>query len=365
MQKSTRQRRARRGLALIYVLIIFALVCGFVGLGAEVAKVRLVKAELRDAVDSATHAACGGLEVSPAEARLRAKAIAAGNLVNGRPLTLLDSDVEMGTWNPNSRTFTVLTGAAEGTANAARITGRLDASRGTAIPLVFLPVLGGPTTTAVTTSSVCTKASTAQDIVIVQDVSGSFASEIGYARAGDLNLLDAQNTAAGTSSLGVVAFTGTATTVSSIKNVKTNYGTLKTSVNTLGVGTSGMPFILSGTDIAAGIEKGISLFNTFGKSSPNRSMVIVSDGEPTQNWFGAHPGMSASQLLAQAQADADTAWAQGINVFVVFWDDANDPTAAANLKSLIRGRGVFVHVTDPTQLAAAIGAVVARTLLVQ
>jgi Mg-chelatase subunit ChlD len=364
MRASIRNRN-RRGAALIYAMIAFAVICGFVALGAEVAKVRAIKAELRNAVDGATHAACTGLDVSPAEARLRAKTIAAGNLVNGQPLTLLDSDIELGKWNTSTRSFSALSAANESTADAVRITGRLAGSRGTAIPLIFLPVLGGQNSTGISAMSVSAKASVAQDIVIVQDVSGSFSDEIAEAKTGDINLLDSQKTVGGTSSLGVVAFTGSATTISSIKNVKNNYSTIKSSLNTLGVGTSGMPSTISGTDIAAGIEKALSLFNTTGQTSPTRSMVIVSDGEPTSSWFGAHPGKSASQLLALAQSDADDAWDAGINVSVVFWDSANDATASANLKTLIRGRGVFVHVTDPNKLAEAIGNVVARTLLVQ
>jgi hypothetical protein len=76
-------------------------------------------------------------------------------------------------------------------------------------------------------------------------------------------------------------------------------------------------------------------------------------------------GLTAAQLLARAQQDADTAWASNINVFVVFWDSANDATAAANLKTLTRGKGVFVRVTDPTKLSEAIGTVLTSTILVK
>ena len=71
------------------------------------------------------------------------------------------------------------------------------------------------------------------------------------------------------------------------------------------------------------------------------------------------------QLLALARQDADTAWAQGINVFVVFWDSNNNATAAANIGSLVRGKGVFVHVTDPSKLSEAISAVLVTTKLVK
>src|SRR5204862_504460 len=160
---------------------------------------------LQTTVDAAARAGCTGLQVSPAEVRIRAKAIAASNTVNGAPLTLLDSDIELGTWEPVGKTFALLSGAAESTANAVRVTGRL---------------------------------------------------------------------------------------------------------------------------IAAGIEQAQSVFNVYPRTSANRSMVIVSDGEPQPLAGNKHPGLSAAQLLTLAQQDADTAYASGINVYVVFWDNANDATAA-------------------------------------
>jgi hypothetical protein len=52
------------------------------------------------------------------------------------------SDIEFGTWNSNTLTFTLLTGSAQANANAVRTTCRLSATRGTALSLFFAPIFG-------------------------------------------------------------------------------------------------------------------------------------------------------------------------------------------------------------------------------
>jgi hypothetical protein len=355
----------RRGLALIYVTVAFTVLVGFVSFATDYARLRVIKAELSDAVDAATRAACSGLNVSPAQARALAKATALENRVDNQPLALLDADIELGSWNAVTRQFTPLPAASEALADAVRITGQLRKSRGTDVKLTFLPILGGAKSSEMSVTSVSSHTSGLQDVVLVQDVSGSFYNEIALARAGDKDVLDSLNVAGGSSSLGIVAFTGQAQTIAPLKNVAANYASLTTAVNTLSVGGAGMPSVLSGTDIAAGIEKALSIFGLYGQASPNRSMIIVSDGAPTASSSGAHPGYTAAQLLTLAQQDADAAWAQKIHVYVVFWDSANDPVEAANIKTLIRGQGTFVQVTDPTKLSEAIGKIVTKIQMVK
>lgn len=357
--------RSRRGVALIYVLTIFTVLIGLAAFAADYGLIRMTKVNLQSAVESATLAAGSGLSVSPTEARNRAKTIAASNFVNGSALILLDSDIELGMWNANTRQFTLVTGTGESLADAVRITGCLQGSRSSGVKLSFIPLLSGKQSVDLTASSVATRTTPSEDVVVVQDVSGSFSGEISYARQGDRDLLDSMAATVNTSSFGLVAFTGTGKTIASLKKVNGNYNSLKSAVNSLGVGTSGMPSTSSGTDIAAGIERAQAVFDAYPVTTNTRSMVIVSDGLPTSDWQNAHPGLSAAQLLVEAQQDADTAWAKGINVFVVFWDQNNSTTAANNLKSLVRGRGVFVHVTDPTRISESISNVMQSTRLVK
>jgi len=340
--------------------LLYALIgmCGFVGFASfavDFGSAQLAKSQLRAAVDAATLAGGSGMSISPATARARAKAIAASNIVNGAPLTLLDSDIELGTWNASTGQFTVLNGNNESKANAIRVNGLLAAGRGTGVNLAFMGSISNRKTIDLKVSSIGAAAVDAVDLMLVQDVSGSFTNEISIAKTGDTALLNSLNTTGSKSSFGITVFTGTAKTVTSPTGVVNNIGPLRSSLNSLSVGGNGMPAIISGTDIAAGMEKAIAALNSYSSSNNNRTMVIVSDGEPSASLFGAHPFYSANQLLALAQSDADTAWAAGINIYVVFWNSSNDTRAAANLRSLVRGKGTFIDVTDPADLPDAIG----------
>jgi hypothetical protein len=85
---------------------------------------------VRAAIENGADAVYFGLD-SGSNARARAKTIAAENSVNTKPLVLLDTDIELGTWNATTRQFTLLTGAAEAAADAVRVTGQLKTARGT------------------------------------------------------------------------------------------------------------------------------------------------------------------------------------------------------------------------------------------
>lgn len=332
------------------------LMVAFTSLSIDYGTVQLCRMQLQTGVDAAALAGATGLAVSPAEARSRAKLTAAANPVGGRPLVLLDSDIELGTWNATLRTFTVLTGSAESQANSVRIKGQLTDARGTSVPLPFMSTFTGKKYQELVCNAISTSAVDSADVVIAQDVSGSFANELNLAKSGDQALLNSLNVTGSKSRCGLVAFAGDAITVKSLLPVTANIYALSKSINSISVSILNVPSTLSGTDISTGIKKARQLILS-ADSPPNdtRCIVIVSDGEPSPSLLGAHPLHSASELMNLARSEADIAWANGIHVYVVFWNSENSATAAANLKSLIRGRGTFTNVTDPAKLPDAIG----------
>lgn len=346
----------RRGFSLLYVTIFLTVSFAIGSLVVDYGMVRLAKTELSAAVDAAALAGSSGLSISPAETRARAKATAAANLVNGKPLTLLDSDIMLGTWDANTRTFTLLTGSNESRANAVYVLGRLQRSRGTAVKAFFLPLLQGQDAFDIKAGSIAGTQSSTADIVVVQDVTGSFSDELNDAKAGDRALLKALYDGGGSSKFGLVAFTGWGKTISELRPIATNYVTLDNAIKSLKIaGSSPKMPPSSGTDIASGIEEGVAVFERDGSSSSrSRAMIIVSDGEPYASSRGKHPWLTSRQLLTLAQSWSDTAWSKNIHVYVVFFDRDNSATSAANLKSLIRGSGIFVRVTDPKKLPQAL-----------
>jgi hypothetical protein len=192
--------------------------------------------------------------------------------------------------------------------------------------------------------------------VLIQDITSSFSAELSDAKTGDQALVDSlYNGGAGKSRVALVAHTGWGKTLSPLQSIDSSYTSLSSVISSLQLcGSSGMP-VCSGTDIAAGFDEAIKIFSDPGyTSSGGKVVVLVSDGEPNASSNGSHPTLNDSELLALAQTRADQLWGMQVNIYVVFFNRDNDATAAANVKSLIRGSGDFVDVPDPKQLPTAL-----------
>jgi Flp pilus assembly protein TadG len=136
-------RRRRAGSAMVWSVVALLALTAFCSLAVDYGRVQVAKSELQHAADAAARYAGTGLSAGPQEARRRAVAAAADNRVDGTPVVLDGAnDVEFGTWNEQARTFTPLSGAAEGGANSMRVTARRTAARGNAVPLMLAQVVG-------------------------------------------------------------------------------------------------------------------------------------------------------------------------------------------------------------------------------
>jgi hypothetical protein len=132
----------RRGVAALYAVLIFAVILGIAALAVDFGRVVCAKGELQGAADAAARAGAAGLGTSTTQANSSAKQTASANTCVGTAVTLLDQDIEYGTWDAGSQTFTVLTGGAASSADAVRITARRVAARSTGVPLLFLGIVG-------------------------------------------------------------------------------------------------------------------------------------------------------------------------------------------------------------------------------
>jgi Flp pilus assembly protein TadG len=127
---------------LVYSIVIFSVLIGFCSLGVDLAHVEMAKQELETAVVAAVRYGAAGLQSDAATATANAMAIAAQNNADGSPVVLLASDIQFGNWNTGTKTFTVVTGAAENTANAIRISSGRTVARGNGVSLSFAQILG-------------------------------------------------------------------------------------------------------------------------------------------------------------------------------------------------------------------------------
>jgi Flp pilus assembly protein TadG len=362
MEQSITSQRRRRGFVLPLAVLLFTALIGIVAFAVDWGYISSTKSALRNAVDAANLAGASGLTVSPAEARKRAKEIAASNMVNGQPVVLQDSDIELGTWDSTNRTFQPLATLDETRATAVRITAQMTKQRGNPVKLIFAPLIGYGSTDVVV--SAVAGFGQAADVVIVQDITASFDKEIADAKIGDQALIDAlYASGAGGSSVGFVVHTGWGKTLSPLRTISSEYSTLSHIISSVKLcGNSGMP-VCSGTDIASGLEEAIKVFNDpdyLSFAGATRAIVLVSDGEPSASSSGSHPTLSNSQLLDLAVEKADEAWAQGIHVYVVFFNRENSATAAGKVSQIPRGMGNFVQVTDASKLPDAMEAVTKR-----
>src|SRR5438874_7662663 len=116
---------SRRGIAAIYSILMLVVLCGLVSMGVDLGRVQLAKTELRSAADAAARAGAAGVPVSVTQAKTDAAAVAAANTCDGVAVAIDQTqDIEFGSWDDSARTFTVLNGAAQSSANAVRVTAR-------------------------------------------------------------------------------------------------------------------------------------------------------------------------------------------------------------------------------------------------
>src|SRR5687768_1700607 len=104
--------RRRRGMVIIFVVVIIAVLVGFCSLAVDVGRVQTAKIELQRTADAAARAAAGSLADGVSDAEDAAVEYAAANDADGEAVELDPAaDIEFGTWDTEDHTFAVLTGA--------------------------------------------------------------------------------------------------------------------------------------------------------------------------------------------------------------------------------------------------------------
>lgn len=136
-------KHTKPGFAVVYLAVAMFALMGVASLAVDFGRVQMVRSEMQAAADAAARHAAGGMSTSISSARNRAESSVADNKVEGVAISFdKNADVEFGTWEPTTKTFTALTGAMQSSATAVRVTIRRTAARGNAVPLTFARVLG-------------------------------------------------------------------------------------------------------------------------------------------------------------------------------------------------------------------------------
>ncbi len=328
------QRRcgdSRRGAIAVLAAILMVLVVGMVAFAVDLSNLCVVRAKAQAIADAAALAGGRGLAVSSTQAQTLAKACANQNTVNGQTMALQSSNVVVGTWSTTAHTFTALAGTAASQANACKVNVTLTAANGNPVSMLFAGALGVHTAD-VTASAVA--GGGRWDIVLVCDISSSFSADLAQATSGMTAVLNQINQYSPTSNLGIVTFTGQTQTVASLQPVGSNYSSLATAINNIqDCAAPGGP-ACCGSDLAAGMATGISLFSAAGYNPPTgtrKAIIFISDGAANISGGCVNSSLSDAGDNSLAATEAQNAWtSKAINVFSLLYyhgSDSRDPPA--------------------------------------
>jgi len=158
--------RSRRGGVLVMSAVLMVALIGMVAFAVDLGYVVLVRTQLQVAADSSAMAAAASMGLPRAEMMAVAREYAAYHQAGAQPVELLDSDVEYGTWDASTRTFTP---SAE-VGNAVRVTARC-AEDTSGEAAMFFGRIFGRMSFAQQASAVAM--ANPRDIAFVVDLSGS------------------------------------------------------------------------------------------------------------------------------------------------------------------------------------------------
>ena len=138
-----RERTARRGITLVYSLLLLVMLTGFTSLAVDWGRIQLVKTQLARSADAAARAAVSGLGTSVSSAQSMAVQFGGLNQADGSSVCIdSNNDVEFGNWDKLTRTFSTFSGASRFGANAVRVTARRTSARGNPTPMILGKTLG-------------------------------------------------------------------------------------------------------------------------------------------------------------------------------------------------------------------------------
>ncbi len=129
----------------VIVAMVLAVLMAFAGIVIDLGHLFVVRSTLQNTADSASLAAAASLSYGPDEARNQAQLLAQLHAVDATPVALTLADIELGTWDEDSKTFSVLSPAQEASANSVRVTAQRSKVRNNAISLFFMRIFGRET----------------------------------------------------------------------------------------------------------------------------------------------------------------------------------------------------------------------------
>ena len=350
-------RRRERGVVSVFVVIALIVLIGFVALALDNGYVLVTRSQLQNASDAAALAAAVSIREGSTLGAAAADAVAtaAENRAGDANVVIDAGDVEFGSFDFDGREF--VSGGFAGV-TAVRVT----ASRAAGSPqgplqLLLAPVLGLDAANVVATS---TAALGRRDVMLVQDVSGSFRDELPQARDALRDYVLATE-AQGLSGdrIGLAIFSNESRLERELSEIPEERPALIGTIDTFPHSDSIDAFD-GFTDIGDGLNEGIDELLDKARSSSQQVIILVSDGVPCP-----------SSRRPNALNAVDRAEDEDISIFTVYLDQPGTTTCSgttqgdsAFMRQLVSGFGKFYETTNANDLDDILVSIVAEMPMV-
>ena len=365
----------RRGNYAILIGVSFTTFLGFAAVAIDSSYVTLAFIQAQAAADAGAHAAMvemrTGGDVESAQ-QIAELIVNENNLMGAAALVDIDQDVLFGGWDYDTREFD----ESASFVNAVQVNVRkTDDSPNGAMDTLMVKMFGVRYTEA-QAQAPSTAAIRFRDIIVVQDVTGSFAQEMGDARAADLLFLDTitENDNPG-DRIGMVTFVGAAEEWTELSFLESEYSTVYNQWSNLdwcnrsywpwyyygppyyhyapqmmdcAEGQTGSYWYYdSGTNQGAGLDLAVEILTDDTSLYSLKTIVLVSDGRP--QCVPSTPACD-SAVAAEGVVAADLAEDEEISIFTVSFNETYNATQSAYMESLVRGYGRFYETPDSEDL---------------
>lgn len=158
-------KAVRRGAIVVFAAIMMTVIFALAAFAIDLSYVAVSKAQLQVTADAAALAGVVQLPNGASLAVAAAQDVGARNKAGGYSINIQSQDVQVGTWDTSSASFSTLTGNALSSADAVRVTCYLSSSRGTPLNLFFAPFVGTKST-SLTTTAIAIQSSTGCGLIV-------------------------------------------------------------------------------------------------------------------------------------------------------------------------------------------------------
>lgn len=374
---SGRGAGSRRGNYAVLFGVSMTVLLGMGALAVDTAMLSYAGLQSQAIADAGAHAALVQLRENGQveDARAFATQIVNENQLMGQAAQVEEEDIVFGTWSYDDRAFD-----ADGEwVNSVQVTIRKTQDSPNGPVATTLMKLFGVQYNEIESTSPSVGALRFREIVVVQDVTGSFADEIELAKEANLTLLNflADNPQPG-DRIGMVTFVGDAELWTPLTYIEDDYAGVYSQWDTLdwcdrsyypwyyygppyyhavpqmmgcNTGQSGATWYYdSGTNQGSGLNAAVdALLDSDTDDHALKTIILLSDGRP--QCIPSDAACDTSISLEGLDA-ADYAADNNISIYSVSYNETYSAVQSSYMESLTRGYGFFRETPDPEELPA-------------